>query len=613
MAEVLTPRNDSNDHFYTPRRSASSQGLSIGTSPPLGSSPRRSYISLPASTYEHAEHTERVLPSQPATAIGSRASSSDLSSLLPRQSTPVPEPTTSLEHKYAQTSQQYEDDYPQFDSYLNLSASESSDEQTESATTDTTASDESPLATPSVSDDTAIKTEPSQHVDYLSHDWREEDVWSSWRHIVSQRKVYGQQSRLENAAWRTWVKSKFDLPTVSPETLNWLKESDVTWLYGPLKPATSHPITKGEPSAGTSLSRTNSFVHKKPILKKRSMSEVMLQRSLSAASLLKQAAASIQSQGRTPSSKVAQPEAQHYGLNSFISRRQSMDYFTSRDSSSGAETPSDTKEHRHIRFDDNVEQCIAVECKPDDDEDDVQEHIHYDSSSDSDDEGLMIMRRRRRPNLSRNKSSQQSTRAPPTPAASTQRKMIETVASTTLKYRTDSPDPEADSSMTPLARSWSAGRLSPSPSAETLRPSRPSRNFLIPSSPDSSSPTSSRPSSSPSASLRRSSPDADDETGWSFGASNPKSSLGAASLPLPDETHHAYTRPNEGEGYGIEGMRRTESGMFMPYEEDEDDAVAAGLFGRISEGVNTARDIAHVLWNVGWVGRRGEGGAGGGG
>jgi hypothetical protein len=37
-----------------------------------------------------------------------------------------------------------------------------------------------------------------------------------------------------------------------------------------------------------------------------------------------------------------------------------------------------------------------------------------------------------------------------------------------------------------------------------------------------------------------------------------------------------------------------------PYEEDEDDLMAAGMFGRISETVNTARDIAHVLWNVGW-------------
>jgi hypothetical protein len=89
-----------------------------------------------------------------------------------------------------------------------------------STTSDTTDSD-SPLPTPTVADDTMIREEPSRHVDYLSHDWREEDIWSSWRHIVSQRKVYGQKSRLENASWRTWAKSKYRLRTVSPEKLNW--------------------------------------------------------------------------------------------------------------------------------------------------------------------------------------------------------------------------------------------------------------------------------------------------------------------------------------------------------------------------------------------------------
>jgi hypothetical protein len=48
------------------------------------------------------------------------------------------------------------------------------------------------------------------------------------------------------------------------------------------------------------------------------------------------------------------------------------------------------------------------------------------------------------------------------------------------------------------------------------------------------------------------------------------------------------------------GMRRTPSGMFMPYEEDEDDVVSDGLFGRVVDTVNTAKDIAHVIWNVGW-------------
>ena len=70
-------------------------------------------------------------------------------------------------------------------------------------------------------DDTAIENEPTRHVDYLSHNWKEEDIWASWRHIVAKRKVYSNSARLENASWRTWAKSKYQLKTVSPETLNW--------------------------------------------------------------------------------------------------------------------------------------------------------------------------------------------------------------------------------------------------------------------------------------------------------------------------------------------------------------------------------------------------------
>ena len=91
--------------------------------------------------------------------------------------------------------------------------------------TTTTSTNASRPGTPDPSiaaeDDTAVRHEPSRHVDYLSHDWKEEDIWSSWRHIVSKRKVYGNSARLENASWRTWAKAKYRLKTVSPETLNW--------------------------------------------------------------------------------------------------------------------------------------------------------------------------------------------------------------------------------------------------------------------------------------------------------------------------------------------------------------------------------------------------------
>jgi hypothetical protein len=70
-------------------------------------------------------------------------------------------------------------------------------------------------------DDSAVRTEPTRHVDYLSHDWSEEDIWTSWRYMIQKRNVYQNSARLENASWRTWAKTKNQLRTVSPEQLNW--------------------------------------------------------------------------------------------------------------------------------------------------------------------------------------------------------------------------------------------------------------------------------------------------------------------------------------------------------------------------------------------------------
>lgn len=70
-------------------------------------------------------------------------------------------------------------------------------------------------------DDTSIEAEPSRHVDYLSHEWREEDIWASWRYVTARKNDYSNGVRLENASWRTWAKAKNKLGTISPETLNW--------------------------------------------------------------------------------------------------------------------------------------------------------------------------------------------------------------------------------------------------------------------------------------------------------------------------------------------------------------------------------------------------------
>jgi len=70
-------------------------------------------------------------------------------------------------------------------------------------------------------DDTSVEEEPSRHVDYLSHEWREEDIWASWRYVTTRKNDYSNGVRLENASWRTWAKAKHNLGTISPETLNW--------------------------------------------------------------------------------------------------------------------------------------------------------------------------------------------------------------------------------------------------------------------------------------------------------------------------------------------------------------------------------------------------------
>lgn len=71
-------------------------------------------------------------------------------------------------------------------------------------------------------DDLSIDPEPSRHVDYLSHEWKEEDdICASWRYITARKNAYSNGIRLENAAWRTWAKFKLNLSAVSPESLNW--------------------------------------------------------------------------------------------------------------------------------------------------------------------------------------------------------------------------------------------------------------------------------------------------------------------------------------------------------------------------------------------------------
>lgn len=432
-----------------------------------------------------------------------------------------------------------------------------------------------PEVTEHAEDDTAIRIQPTRHVDYLSHNWREEDIWSSWKHIVSKRKAYNNSARLENASWRTWMKSKNKLKTVSPETLNWLKDCDVTWLYGPLQCGTEKVLKTSSPTNSSRISKNNSFLNKKPILKKRSMSEIMLQRSLSSSSLVKQAAAAVQAQQNAGDGDFDRPGIERttsdYVAFPFSSRRLSRENTSvlSSVASSGLVTPG-TGERKHIHFNEQVEQCIALEVKGDDDDADSYAVQDYEDS-DSDDGGIMMKRsnsNRKLPPISKKKST-------PRPSFNNESKTIAMLPSTTLKYREDTPE-RPETAMKHSSNYWSGTKLSPSPSQETLRPSKPSSRMLLGDEEDD---------------------DADMDWQPPSGFSNRKDSIAMNQDRLQNLASHGSSSSLTGEP---SGMRRTPSGMFMPYEEDEDDVVSEGLFGKVVDTVNTAKDIAHVIWNVGW-------------
>lgn len=565
---------DENRYFST-------GGLKRSHSGKFSTSSRQSIANLPAQ--HHSPNTLRI-PSPPQSPPSSEESSPRTifaDSIAPSyQSTPAS--SISLDHRREDDEDDDEGQiaFPSYDAVAYMDDIEDLEppaslrgdggSYTVSSASNTVSTDasrpDSPELIEHAEDDTAIRTQPSRHVDYLSHNWREEDIWSSWQHIVSRRGTYSNSARLENASWRTWIKNKYQLKTVSPETLNWLKDCDVTWLYGPLQTGAGKPFCMPAASPVSSrISKSNSFLHKKPILKKRSMSEIMLQRSLSASSLLKQAAAAVQAQqasvdrpamGRATSDYVAFP---------FASRRMSRENTSALPSISSSGIESPICEKKHIHFNEQVEQCIALDIKGDD-EDEVEVYTADTSDSDSDDGAIMMKSSKRSlPPIGTKRTT------PRNDSFNNESKTIAMLPSTTLKYREDTPEPQETA-----MKHGGFWKLSPSPSEETLRPSKPSRQFLLADDDDD-----------------------DDDINWQppTGLGNRRDSIAVTQERMSGLQVSGGLSADDA---GPSGMRRTPSGMFMPYEEDEDDVVSEGLFGKMVDTVNTAKDIAHVIWNVGW-------------
>lgn len=551
MTSILHASIPGASHFdHTSRHSSSYPDISsLNTS--MSYVPRQDA----ESSFLHTEYDRAYPSSAPSSAPSSpQYTHSTFSSHASYSSTPAS--SLSLDHGDNDGMDDEEDDEDTFPSYDQYSCSgtpkvdsshSNARDSSESITPSTEGLPEVPSA---MNDDQAVEPEPTRHVDYLSHEWREQDIWSSWRYVVARRKTINNSVRLENASWRTWMKAKNNLKTISPESLNWLKDCDVTWLYGPLQVDTRKSLVDGHSPAPSQLSTSSSFLSKKPILKKKSASAAILERSRSQQSLLQRAGEIIRVQQASPHGRP-------------ILRRSGTDFpLPSYTGSSVANTPADQEtpsasstrtfsfpepttpsECKHVLFNEEVRQVQAVDSEDDEKDDHVEDIV---SESDEDDDGGLMML------PSRTRTSSRST---PRGSFSNENKTIVPLPSTTLKYRTDTPEPQPP----PQRSFWTttAQKLSPSPSQETLRPSRPSHNFLL----DDDAEISDEP--------------------WQGSSSS-------------------YS-PYENEREPAHGMRRTPSGMFMPYDEnEEEDAMNNTLFGQAVYAINTFKDIAHVVWNVGW-------------
>jgi hypothetical protein len=243
-----------------------------------------------------------------------------------------------------------------------------------------------------IHDDSNLQHEPSRHVDYLSYDWKESDISTCWRNIVSHRRDVANSVRLENASWRTWTKAKYNLHTVAPESVNWSKDCDVTWLYGPLYNPPAN-VYSHEPNLHKSALHENVVSVAapkkpgfKPILKKQKdkIFSPPVDRAVGAKNNLETTAAQSAHKGKkkevASEHKYVSTYLRHHNYrhrphtgqsDENISRQINLQYSRSdlllRNPTLAPSrlmpnkpTPPQLKE-RHIHFNDRVEQCIAVD------------------------------------------------------------------------------------------------------------------------------------------------------------------------------------------------------------------------------------------------------------
>ncbi|KAI9250608.1 hypothetical protein BY458DRAFT_536268 [Sporodiniella umbellata] len=112
-------------------------------------------------------------------------------------------------------------------------------------------------------------------VDYLSYKWKADDLIQTFReshkpliHIHPKDKCEEQKSkRLQNALWRQMARSCTATlgqtnELVNPSSVSWQKDSDITWLYGPI-----YTLQKNETQTHVAITVSH-LEGIKPVLKK---------------------------------------------------------------------------------------------------------------------------------------------------------------------------------------------------------------------------------------------------------------------------------------------------------------------------------------------------------
>ncbi|KAF9300406.1 hypothetical protein BGZ74_007929 [Mortierella antarctica] len=208
---------------------------------------------------------------------------------------------------------------------------------------------------------------PALAIDYLGNSWNnEDDIAASWKFMTKQKNDLINGLRLENASWRNWAKQRHNLKTVSPKTLNWLKDSDTTWLYGPLYKANIDEFdlarfgTQTPPGASTIAGTTPTTPTTpgerslKPALKHKTASELFKADTL-------------------------------FHVQSDLKLDRKIEPYTK------AQESAVFKEHRQpkLRFNDSVEQCVAIDDAISDDE--------LNEEDEDEDDGILMRISERRP------------------------------------------------------------------------------------------------------------------------------------------------------------------------------------------------------------------------